>query len=98
MILQHIEHYFIFRLFICLFHCSSGHLLFSPYILFPTFPHLHPPHFHDHLTDRRPVISEVRQSCDLPVLVGSGVTASNVASFGAAHGLIVGSEFKRGGR
>ncbi|XP_043216432.1 uncharacterized protein F13E9.13, mitochondrial-like [Amphibalanus amphitrite] len=43
-------------------------------------------------------IAEVQSSCDLPVLVGSGVTADNVASFAAAHGLIVGSEFKEGGR
>ncbi|XP_037085492.1 uncharacterized protein F13E9.13, mitochondrial-like [Pollicipes pollicipes] len=43
-------------------------------------------------------VSEVRAACELPVLVGSGVTAENVASFAAAHGLIVGSEFKHDAR
>lgn len=41
---------------------------------------------------------EVRAACSLPVLVGSGVTADNVATFRHAHGLIVGSEFKRNAR
>lgn len=33
----------------------------------------------------------------LPVLVGSGVTADNLARFGDAHGFIVGSSLKEGG-
>ncbi len=36
-------------------------------------------------------------SATLPVLVGSGVTAENVSRFSRAHGLIVGSYFKRKG-
>ena len=35
---------------------------------------------------------------ELPVLVGSGVTAENVGKFSKAHGLIIGSYFKEGGR
>lgn len=41
------------------------------------------------------VLGSVR---DIPVLVGSGVTADNVGRFADAHGLIVGSYFKRGGK
>jgi predicted TIM-barrel enzyme len=32
----------------------------------------------------------------LPVLVGSGVTAANLASFAPATGLIIGTHFKQG--
>ena len=35
---------------------------------------------------------------ELPVLIGSGVTAKNVEKFADAHALIVGSYFKRDGR
>ncbi len=43
-------------------------------------------------------IQHVRQAVAIPVLVGSGVTADNVADYRpASDGLIVGSYFKRGG-
>ena len=43
-------------------------------------------------------VQAVRRSTQLPVLLGSGVTAENVGDFVAdADGFIVGSEFKRGG-
>lgn len=43
-------------------------------------------------------VQEVRRSTRLPVLLGSGVTAGNVAAFlPEADGFIVGSEFKRAG-
>jgi membrane complex biogenesis BtpA family protein len=43
-------------------------------------------------------VSEVKRTTHLPVLLGSGVTAANVAAFlPHADGFIVGSEFKRGG-
>ena len=43
-------------------------------------------------------VREVKRATRLPVLLGSGVTAGNVASFLAeADGCIVGSEFKVGG-
>ena len=35
--------------------------------------------------------------CALPVLVGSGLTPANLASFAHAHGFIVGSSVKHGG-
>jgi len=41
---------------------------------------------------------EVLNGVELPVLIGSGVTASNVHQYSKAHGLIVGSHFKTGGR
>ncbi|XP_045133180.1 uncharacterized protein F13E9.13, mitochondrial-like [Portunus trituberculatus] len=43
-------------------------------------------------------LQEVLESVDLPVLVGSGVTRDNVHTYIRAHGLIVGSHFKEGGR
>ncbi|KAG0727217.1 hypothetical protein GWK47_035102 [Chionoecetes opilio] len=43
-------------------------------------------------------IKEVLESVDLPVVVGSGVTRDNAHKFLDAHGLIVGSHFKQGGR
>lgn len=44
-------------------------------------------------------LSAVRRAVGVPVLVGSGVTEANVDRFSpSAHGLIVGSHFKRGGR
>ncbi|VDP22833.1 unnamed protein product [Heligmosomoides polygyrus] len=43
-------------------------------------------------------LEEVRKSCSLPVFVGSGVSISNVHQFSAADALIVGSEFKKGGK
>lgn len=43
-------------------------------------------------------VREVQRSTRLPVYLGSGVTAANVAGFlGDADGFIVGSEFKTGG-
>lgn len=43
-------------------------------------------------------VAEVKRSTTLPVILGSGVTAENIASFwGEADGVIVGSEFKTGG-
>lgn len=35
---------------------------------------------------------------DIPVLIGSGVTATNLHDFSAANGIIVGSYFKQNGR
>lgn len=43
-------------------------------------------------------VEAVRRSCDLPVVVGSGVDADNAAGYAAADALIVGSSLKRGGR
>jgi hypothetical protein len=43
-------------------------------------------------------VQAVKRSTRLPVLLGSGVTAENLADFvGQADGFIVGSEFKQGG-
>ena len=43
-------------------------------------------------------LDEVKGATELPVYVGSGVTAGNIGSFfGKAYGFIVGSEFKVGG-
>jgi len=39
----------------------------------------------------------VKHMPGFPVLVGSGVTASNISSFSSAHALIIGSEFKTEG-
>lgn len=53
------------------------------------------------VTGRAPTpedVREVKRATQLPVLLGSGVTATNVAAFSAdADGFIVGSEFKAGG-
>ena len=38
------------------------------------------------------------QSTDLPVLIGSGVTASNIDQYRFVNGLIIGSYFKRNGQ
>ncbi len=44
-------------------------------------------------------ITDAKRSCRLPVYLGSGVTAGNLATFyDAADGFIVGSYFKAGGR
>lgn len=44
-------------------------------------------------------VAAVRRAVELPVLVGSGVTLENLDRFvGTAHGLIVGSHFKEGGK
>jgi len=44
-------------------------------------------------------ITDTKRHCRLPVYLGSGVTAENLATFyGAADGFIVGSYFKIGGR
>jgi membrane complex biogenesis BtpA family protein len=43
-------------------------------------------------------VAEVKRSTRLPVLLGSGITAANIAGYCPhADGFIVGSEFKRGG-
>lgn len=42
-------------------------------------------------------VTEVASAVKVPVLVGSGLTAANFASYAAAHGFIVGSSVKRGG-
>jgi membrane complex biogenesis BtpA family protein len=43
-------------------------------------------------------VTAVKRATRLPVLLGSGVTAANIAGFhAAADGFIVGSEFKHGG-
>lgn len=42
-------------------------------------------------------LAAVKQACDLPVIVGSGVTTENAAAYAAADGLIVGSSLKRNG-
>ena len=43
-------------------------------------------------------VHEVKRATRLPVLLGSGVRAANIATFrGAADGFIIGSEFKRAG-
>ena len=43
-------------------------------------------------------LQEVKRASRLPVLIGSGVTAENVASFSAADAVIVGSHFKKDGQ
>lgn len=48
-------------------------------------------------TDPRDVESIVKNTSDLPVLVGSGVNEENVGQYASAHGIIVGSDFKRNG-
>lgn len=42
-------------------------------------------------------LTAVLDAVDLPVLVGSGVTADNYDQFRAAHAVVVGSHFKRNG-
>ncbi|MCH2023188.1 MAG: BtpA/SgcQ family protein [Saprospiraceae bacterium] len=43
-------------------------------------------------------LEAIRYACNIPVLVGSGVTIDNVAKFMAvSDGIIVGSHFKKGG-
>lgn len=41
--------------------------------------------------------SDVQKAVDIPVLIGSGVTNDNVEQYKSAHGLIVGSYFKKDG-
>ncbi|MFO0646978.1 MAG: BtpA/SgcQ family protein [Polyangiales bacterium] len=43
-------------------------------------------------------VDAVRDGATLPVLVGSGVTPENMRLYARAHGFIVGSSVKRGGR
>lgn len=44
-------------------------------------------------------VAAVRRAVELPVWVGSGVTAANAERFvGVAHALVVGSHFKQGGQ
>lgn len=40
----------------------------------------------------------VKTSVNVPVLVGSGVTRSNVHEYKGADGFIIGSHFKKNGR
>ena len=42
-------------------------------------------------------VRDTARAVGLPVLVGSGLSARNLARFGDAHGFIVGSSLKRGG-
>lgn len=50
---------------------------------------------HPHVAD----ISNVRQHCRLPIILGSGITADNIAEYAPlADGFIVGSFFKQDGR
>lgn len=50
---------------------------------------------HPHAED----IADVRQHCHLPLILGSGITADNLAQYaGLADGFIVGSFFKHDGR
>lgn len=42
-------------------------------------------------------LTAVLDAVDLPVLVGSGVTADNYDQFRAAHAVVVGSHFKHNG-
>ena len=42
-------------------------------------------------------VRDTARAVRLPVLVGSGVSAANLARFGDAHGFIVGSSLKQGG-
>jgi membrane complex biogenesis BtpA family protein len=42
-------------------------------------------------------VRDVVRATHLPVLVGSGITAANLAQFPTAHGFIVGSSVKQGG-
>jgi hypothetical protein len=42
-------------------------------------------------------VRSAAKAVGLPVLVGSGITAQNLARFADAHGFIVGSSLKRGG-
>lgn len=43
-------------------------------------------------------VTDTVKGCRLPVLVGSGLTPANLAQFAHAHGFIVGSSVKQGGR
>ena len=51
-----------------------------------------------HQADRGQVNAVLHGVPDMPVLVGSGVTAGNLQHYSQAHGLIIGSEFKVGGK
>ncbi|XP_044758158.1 uncharacterized protein F13E9.13, mitochondrial isoform X4 [Coccinella septempunctata] len=42
-------------------------------------------------------LAELRNHCNLPILIGSGVTADNLKRYKSANAFIVGSYFKRGG-
>lgn len=42
-------------------------------------------------------LNNVLSSCNLPVLIGSGVTLNNFVEFKNAHGIIIGSHFKKDG-
>ena len=43
-------------------------------------------------------LKSLRDKCNIPVLVGSGITIDNVESYvGICNGMIVGSYFKEGG-
>jgi hypothetical protein len=42
-------------------------------------------------------VRDVVRAARVPVLVGSGITAANLAQFATAHGFIVGSSVKQGG-
>ena len=42
-------------------------------------------------------LAAVRRACDLPVVIGSGVTPANAADYAATDALVVGSALKEGG-
>ena len=42
--------------------------------------------------------TEVEKHVDMPVMIGSGVTSSNLHNYVKAHALIIGSHFKHNGR
>lgn len=42
-------------------------------------------------------VNDTVDGCALPVLVGSGLTPANLASYARAHGFVVGSSVKQGG-
>jgi predicted TIM-barrel enzyme len=43
-------------------------------------------------------VIDVAGAVGIPVLVGSGITPANIARYASAHGYIVGSAMKQGGR
>ena len=45
----------------------------------------------------REEVADVATAVRVPVLVGSGITAANLAAYSSAHGFIVGSSVKQGG-
>ena len=42
-------------------------------------------------------LQSVKENVNIPVFIGSGVSAENISKFRFADGLIIGSEFKKNG-